>query len=346
MPRIPTVPRRGGRREEAGLAERPLTNYHNRGDIDFRSCSQSVLRAGRLLRPRRPLHREAGRRCRGSRTIYADWIRQVQARRLPRRHRAARERGVLPALGAEDPGRRAKAAGVNDFQIFGEVPLNDDVELSAVRARPRAAERARLPVPGRAAGFAAGRSSPTRRRRPARRTTTTSAARPASRRRRRPSSATTTWAARRSRSAQTRRARSGERARSSAAAARLRPAVPPARRAGRLLRRRGRDDRPRRRQGRRAQDMFPTQVDEWKTQQRVGSPPIGNGSSFDVPSNPIEAAAAGARRAARREPGALDRLLDRPLRAGQRCSPSAGSTRRRGASCSSLFNSGRAAGDA
>jgi hypothetical protein len=35
------------------------------------------------------------------------------------------------------------------------------------------------------------------------------------------------------------------------------------------------------------QDMFPTQVAEWKTQPRVGSPPIGNGSSFDVKS-PIE----------------------------------------------------------
>jgi hypothetical protein len=35
------------------------------------------------------------------------------------------------------------------------------------------------------------------------------------------------------------------------------------------------------------QDMFPTQVAEWKKQERVGSPPIGNGSSFDV-TNPIE----------------------------------------------------------
>src|SRR5207302_7827499 len=35
------------------------------------------------------------------------------------------------------------------------------------------------------------------------------------------------------------------------------------------------------------QDMFPTKVAEWKTQARVGSPPIGNGSSFDVKS-PIE----------------------------------------------------------
>ena len=30
--------------------------------------------------------------------------------------------------------------------------------------------------------------------------------------------------------------------------------------------------------------MFPTQVAAWKTEQRFGSPPIGNGSSFDVTS--------------------------------------------------------------
>jgi glycosidase len=35
------------------------------------------------------------------------------------------------------------------------------------------------------------------------------------------------------------------------------------------------------------QDMFPTQITDWQTEQRVGSGPIGNGSSFDV-ANPIE----------------------------------------------------------
>jgi hypothetical protein len=35
------------------------------------------------------------------------------------------------------------------------------------------------------------------------------------------------------------------------------------------------------------EDMFPTQVAAWKTEPRVGSPPIGNGSSFDV-TNPLE----------------------------------------------------------
>jgi glycosidase len=37
------------------------------------------------------------------------------------------------------------------------------------------------------------------------------------------------------------------------------------------------------------QDMFPTQVSDWQTQPRVGSPPIGTGSSFDVTNNPLEA---------------------------------------------------------
>ncbi len=36
------------------------------------------------------------------------------------------------------------------------------------------------------------------------------------------------------------------------------------------------------------EDMFPTQVAEWRTEPRLGSPPIGSGSSFDVTDNPIE----------------------------------------------------------
>jgi Alpha amylase, catalytic domain len=36
------------------------------------------------------------------------------------------------------------------------------------------------------------------------------------------------------------------------------------------------------------EDMFPTQVEDWQTEPRVGSAPIGTGSSFDVHDNPIE----------------------------------------------------------
>jgi glycosidase len=35
------------------------------------------------------------------------------------------------------------------------------------------------------------------------------------------------------------------------------------------------------------QDMFPTQVSEWRTERRVGSPPIGTGSSFDLVAHPV-----------------------------------------------------------
>jgi len=37
------------------------------------------------------------------------------------------------------------------------------------------------------------------------------------------------------------------------------------------------------------EDMFPTRVPEWQTEDRVGSPPIGTGSSFDVTPNPVAA---------------------------------------------------------
>jgi glycosidase len=37
------------------------------------------------------------------------------------------------------------------------------------------------------------------------------------------------------------------------------------------------------------QDMFPTAVAEWRTEERVGSPPIGSGSSFDQVAHPVAA---------------------------------------------------------
>ena len=43
----------------------------------------------------------------------------------------------------------ARAAGVDDFQIFGEVFLTDALELSSYVREPRAAERGRLSAPGR-----------------------------------------------------------------------------------------------------------------------------------------------------------------------------------------------------
>ena len=62
------------------------------------------------------------------------------------------------------------------------------------------------------------------------------------------------------------------------------------------------------------QDMFPTQVQEWQTEDRVGAAPIGTGSSFDVTTHPIEARVEKARGVAGRASRALDRGVDRALR--------------------------------
>ena len=59
------------------------------------------------------------------------------------------------------------------------------------------------------------------------------------------------------------------------------------------------------------QDLFPTSVTEWQTEERVGSPPIGTGSSFDLVAHPVSRAPPRARRAPRRAPRALDRCVVR-----------------------------------
>ena len=69
------------------------------------------------------------------------------------------------------------------------------------------------------------------------------------------------------------------------------------------------------------QDLFPTQVAEWQTEPRVGSPPIGTGSSFDMPEQPDREHGCGAR-ALRAEHAVLStgativRLAPRGRRAG------------------------------
>ncbi len=197
-----------------GTLKRPawlnqVTRYHNRGDIDVRQLLARVLRAGRLLRARRHLHRAAVRRERargGVRRRGSGSSRSMGSASTPPSTSTARSsaRWAPKILAA------ARAAGVQDFEIFGEVFLTDAVELSSFvrdRAIPNIIDfplqdrssATRVAPPDRAAS------------RPVWPTTTTSAGRPASRRRRRRSSATTTSAAPRRRSA----SRPRQRARSS-----------------------------------------------------------------------------------------------------------------------------------
>ena len=131
--------------EEARLAERrhplPQPRRHR-----LRLVQRDLLRAGRLLRARRPLHRAAagGRRA-GGRLRELD--RALQARRLPDRHGEARRREVLRCLGAEDPGGGAEGWSEGLRALRRGLPERCGRAL-AVRSGPRPAERARLSLPG------------------------------------------------------------------------------------------------------------------------------------------------------------------------------------------------------
>ncbi len=276
------APRRPAAEEaRAGSTTRSTTTT---AEHRLRLLQPAVLRAGRLLRARRPVHREAERdeRARADLRVVD---RALPRRRLPRRHGQARNAGVLPSLGAEHPRRGEGGRNRPTSRSSGEVTTSDAVDLSdyvRTRGLPQVLD---FPYQQVASAYAAARPVP--------RGWRTAAGRrllsPAERRRSglpRPSSATTTWAGRPSRSC--RRRPASTQTRSPAASCSVRPPLPPPGRAGRDVRRRGRDDRLRRRPAAR-QDMFPTRSPTGGPQPRVGSAPIGTGSSFDVVDNPIEA---------------------------------------------------------
>jgi glycosidase len=105
-----------------------LTNYHNRGNIDFNSCSERCYQQGELfglddLFTEKPVVRN------GLAAIYADWITKYKLDGF----RVDTARHVNPAFWKPWVARMraaAKSVGVNDFSIFGEAPLGDSIELS------------------------------------------------------------------------------------------------------------------------------------------------------------------------------------------------------------------------
>ncbi len=183
--------RRRPHREEAGVAERrhgvPRPRRHR-----LLVVQRNVLRAGRLLRPRRSLHRAAAGRER-ARAGLRRLDPALRHRRLPRRHREARRPRLLRRLAAEDPRRRARS---RDRRLRGlRRGLRDGRDRALrLRAGPGAAERDRLPAAGLARPFRRRLRRRARRRDAASRTTTTSAAPRGLHRRPRRSSAITTRA--------------------------------------------------------------------------------------------------------------------------------------------------------
>jgi glycosidase len=282
MPWFPTVPSADAGAKKPAWLNDPL-RYHDRGDIDFSNCSQRCYEQGDFF-GLDDLFTEQPVVMKGLAAIYGGWIRRFKVdgfRVDTARHvNAAFFRLWVPRILAS-----AKAAGVGGFQIFGEVPLTDDVELSAYvrdRGLPNVLD---FPFQQDAVGYAGGASSP---RAVATRLADDDyflgpsgiAATPA------------TFLGNHDLGRAALQVANASHASGQELVDRLllgydlmyllrgAPVVLYGDEVGMIGR--GGDQQAR-------QDLFPTQVDEWKTQERAGSPPIGNGSSFAVQGNPIQA---------------------------------------------------------
>jgi glycosidase len=111
-----------------------VRRYHNRGDIDFSSCSEACFEQGDFF-GLDDLFTEQPTVVDGLAEIYGGWIRRYKvdgfridtARHVDRAFFAA----WVPKIRAA-----ARAAGVGDFELFGEVFVSDAIELASfVRAR-------------------------------------------------------------------------------------------------------------------------------------------------------------------------------------------------------------------
>jgi glycosidase len=257
------------------------TKYHDRGDIDFGSASPAGLEQGDFF-GLDDLFTEQPAVMSGLAQIYGSWVTKYHVdgfRVDTARHVNSAFFGLwVPRILAA-----ARAAGIADFPIFGEVTLTDDIALSEFvrdRGLPSVLD---FPFQDAAAGFAAG---------------TTGAKALASRLSdddyfRGPSGTAPTpptflgnhdmgraaYQILQHGAAQDAKLLSRvELGYDLIYLLRGAPVVYYGDEVGMIGR--GGDQAAR-------QDMFPTQVPEWKTQPRVGSPPIGSGTSFDV-TNPIE----------------------------------------------------------
>ena len=282
MPEIPFgLPGPGSVKSPAWLND--VTNYHDRGDVDFSSCSQTCYEQGDVY-GLDDLFTEKPVVVNGLIQIYSDWITKYKLdgfRVDTARHvNAGFWRLWIPKMVAA-----AKSVGVNDFQIFGEVPITDTVEQSTYvrdRGLPSVLD---FPFQDAVAGYASGGSS---------------AVAVLHRMQdddyyRMPDGADPTPPTFLGNHDMGRAAFEISQQGSGLTGNALlqhtllgydllyllrgAPVVYYGDEVGMIGT--GGDQAAR-------QDMFPTQVPDWQTQPRIGGPPIGTGSSFDVTTNPIE----------------------------------------------------------
>jgi glycosidase len=282
MPRIPFVlPALASIKKPAWLND--LTNYHDRGDVDFSSCGQSCYEQGDVF-GLDDLFTEKPVVAQGLVQIYADWITKYKLdgfRVDTARHvNAGFWKLWIPKMVAA-----AKSVGVTDFPVFGEAPTTDSVALSSFVRDRGLPSMLDFPFQSAATGYASGGSSAL-----------------AILHRLQdddyfrlpdgidPTPPTFLGNHDMGRAAQQISQQGGGLSGNVLLqrvllgydlmyALRGAPVVYYGDEVGMIGT--GGDQAAR-------QDMFPTLVSDWQTQARVGSPPIGHGSSFDVTTNPIE----------------------------------------------------------
>ncbi len=283
MPEVPYVAPPDRHLKKPEWLNDPL-NYHDRGNIDFGSCSQQCFEQGDFY-GLDDLFTEKPNVMNGLAQIYASWIARFHVDGF-RVDTAKHVNAAFFRLWVPKIRQAARSAGIADFPIFGEVTLNDAVDLSTfVRTRglPQVLD---FPYQEVASAYAAGASG-------------------------------AKGIAFRLEDDDYFRLGNGidpafptflgnhDMGRAAQQILSQAPGLGP----GALLQRvllgydllyllrgapvvmygdevgmigSGGDKAAR-------EDMFPTQVPDWQTESRVGSPPIGKGSSFEVDDNPIQA---------------------------------------------------------
>jgi glycosidase len=283
MPRAPFVlPGDRAAKKPAWLND-PL-NYHDRGNIDFGSCSFTCFEQGDFF-GLDDLFTEKPAVSNGLAQIYSSWITRFKVDGF-RVDTAKHVNAAFFGLWVPKVRAAARSAGITDFPVFGEVTLNDAVDLSEYvrnRGLPQVLD---FPFQQVATAYASGASGA---RGIANRLVDDDYFRTANGVD--PAFATFLGNHDMGRAAQQILTQAPGLAGPSLVQhvllgydllylLRGAPAVLYGDEVGMLGS--GGDQQAR-------QDMFPTQVSDWQAQRRVGSPPIGKGSSFAVTGNPIQA---------------------------------------------------------
>jgi glycosidase len=282
MPHVPFVLAADRHRKQPAWLNDPL-NYHDRGNIDFGSCSDMCFEQGDFY-GLDDLFTEKPNVMNGLAQIYASWITRFKVdgfRVDTAKHvNAAFFRLWVPKVRAA-----ARSIGIADFPIFGEVTLNDPVDLSVFvrdRGLPQVLDFPFQEVAADYASGASGAGGVAQRLKDDDYFRTANGIDPAF--------PTFLGNHDMGRAAQQILSRAPGLAGNALVQhvllgydllylLRGAPVVYYGDEVGMIGS--GGDKAAR-------EDMFPTQVPDWRTEARVGSPAIGKGSSFDVTNNPIE----------------------------------------------------------